>query len=322
MEDTPLCSAAGGGLLQQRAGALKGWIARLARPALAYTPDYLRARPGCDSDNDSDNDSDDATVCTPTQSTQRQRQRRRRSLSQASDAAEGAAVLDSARVDTAIAAIVRARQQDQLGDHDAAAQLFVAGLERLSLAMRDADRVADPHVRERLAMLRLLVEPVPKHLPAAALDLLPATAPGALSATAPGALSATAPAERPSTVAATPEQQQQQQHPAAAALDLLTQAAVAWLTLVGSVLAWATALVRSSALPEAVAGGLVRAAGWAHRACVRHNVYDHGARLACALGAWLASVDREAAFSQRLACAAATALGALVRFAEAARHAA
>ncbi|KAJ2312233.1 hypothetical protein H4R23_001763 [Coemansia sp. Cherry 401B] len=157
-----------------------GWLSRLTRYAslqssLCAIPGYLPSAKDCD-----------ATVVVPPPSCPAGR------------------VLDSARVDTAIAILAQAQQQDQAGNPTTAAQLMIAGTEYLALSLQSVDLVDDIRLRQRLAALQLLLEPS-----------------SGIGAQRTGRLKPAADRTAGDCM-----------------LELLTKAVVVWLVLVGNLLAW------------------------------------------------------------------------------------
>ncbi|KAJ2156431.1 hypothetical protein GGF46_005193 [Coemansia sp. RSA 552] len=198
-------------------------------------------------------------------------------------------VLDAVDVETAIALIVRARQQDEAdGNADMAATLYVAGLKKLASAIQAPGNVNSPKVREQLTTLRLLLEPRPASAAAGGILCAPAKVQDEASAgnTALWAL-----------------------------LALLNQIIVAWLVIVGNLCVWLADQFRQSAMPEAVARSLARTARLAYGTCRAWGVPEYAAQAGRVSVGWLAAVDREAKLSRKLACSAAAVLSAVAKVA-------
>ncbi|KAJ2498931.1 hypothetical protein GGH96_003931 [Coemansia sp. RSA 1972] len=274
----------------RRLGRARSWISRITKhvsPQLeptASTSDYLSQLA---------DDSDSATLCTPPSFTQ---QYNFTSTETASD--QSSAVLDSARVNIAVAIIVRARQQDQLGNHETAVRLMVTGMEHLARSLRDVHAVGDQHTQERLTMLRLLLEPGDE---VAEIDLCNDT----YSARQPTPVSRANDGLRGTCLVAF-----------AGVLELVHQLIIIWLVLLGNTLMWLAVQFKQSMMPEFAAKCLIRCGRWTINTCRAWSAHEYAIKAGQMTVAWLAAVDRETAFSQKVVCALAAILGAVARVVE------
>ncbi|KAJ2567420.1 hypothetical protein GGH12_000313 [Coemansia sp. RSA 1822] len=211
---------------------------------------------------------------------------------------QSSAVLDSARVNMAVAIIVRARQQDQLGNHEAATRLMVAGMEHLARSLRDVRAVGDQHTHERLTMLRLLLESGDE---VAEINICNDTH----SARRPTPPNRANDGLRGTCVVAF-----------AGVLELVHQLIIIWLVLLGNTLMWLAVQFKQSMMPEFAAKCLIRCGGWAINTCQAWSAHEYVIKAGQMSVAWLAAIDRETAFSQKVVCALAAILGAIARVVE------
>ncbi|KAJ2456507.1 hypothetical protein GGF42_003229 [Coemansia sp. RSA 2424] len=322
---------------------VNSWLSKIARS----DQEPSRTQPGvADGGDDQSVRSlpDDATLCIPPELPQRSRAvssvsedssasaaasgystnifastellRRNRGVSESSNLAPA---LNHARVDTAVALAIRARQEDEQGRHEVAAKLLIAALDRLSASLHDTSGIRDPLLRERLQMHRLLLESGGS----AAVSLgsyrdfdsprQPAQTPndagdsnGSIAPVAGSGLVDQAVSSMRATAASA----------AARGLSLVNQAIVLWLVLLGNVCVWAATQFRNSQLPELIVQGLTRAGVWAYEACRVRQVPQHALRIGQLAMGWLLAVDRETCFTQRVVCSVAAILGAIARVAE------
>ncbi|KAJ2742069.1 hypothetical protein GGI20_004747 [Coemansia sp. BCRC 34301] len=323
---------------------VNSWLSKISRSDAGLS----RAQPGvadggCGDDESERSLADDSTLCVPPELTQRSRAvscvsddssssvaasgystnvfastemlRRNRGVSEPSHLAP---VLNHARIDTAIALVIRARQEDEQGRHEVAAKLLVAAMGRLSASLNDTGGIRDPLLRERLQMHRLLLEsgdgavvgldntcgpdaPRPAQSLGDAGDtdesIMPAPSSGLVSQAVDNVCA---------TVAVV----------AARGLDLTNQAIILWLVFLGNVCVWAATQFRNSQLPELIVQGLVRAGAWTYETCRARQVPQHALRLGQLAMGWLLAMDRETCFTQRVLCSVAAILGAIARVAE------
>ncbi|KAJ2690459.1 hypothetical protein IWW39_000706 [Coemansia spiralis] len=326
--------------VSNRASMVNSWLSKIAGSDL----DSLRAS---DSDNESERSvADDATLCVPSIHPQRSRAVSSVSENSGSSAAasgystgvfasselprhrgvselgEQALALNHARINTAVALAVRARQEDELGRHDVAANMLVAALERLSASLHDTGDIRDPRLRERMQMHRLLLESSDSGLDGfSALDSprpTGTTGDSGLLDSAAGDSSACAAVvaggglvdQAVDSVRATASAA------VACGLGFLNRAIVLWLVFLGHVCMWAATQFRNSRLPELIVLGVARAGAWMYETCRVKQAPEHALRAGQAAMGWLLAMDREACFTQRALCSAAAILGAIARVAE------
>ncbi|KAJ2736570.1 hypothetical protein IW152_000745 [Coemansia sp. BCRC 34962] len=319
---------------------VNSWLSKIARSDL----EPLRVS---DSDNESERSlADDATLCAPPIHPQRSRAVSSVSENSASSAAasgcstgisaptelprhrgvsepsELAPVLNHARINTAVALAIRARQEDELGRRDVAANMLVAALERLSTSLRDTGDIRDPRLRERIQMHRLLLESSDSGLDSYSTPGLPRptqitedsglkdsvaddSSASAAVVTSGGFIDQIVDSVRATAIVAV-----------ARGLSLLNRAIVLWLVFLGHVCMWAATQFRNSQLPELTVLGITRAGAWMYETCRIKQVPEHALRAGQAAMGWLLAMDREACFTQRALCSAAAILGAIARVAE------
>lgn len=284
--------------VNNRVDRLKGWLSRVSttKPQLNRpTTQEPRSRAASiETSPDPIGWSDDtSTLCTPRHSIADSSLRSRTSsfASSAEDlnllvsGGERDPLIDPTTMDTAIAMVIRARHEDQMGREDVAVQLYVYGLERLSCALMSLDRVQDPEMRQRLCRLRQIldnnapiVEPAPGRMMESSDDL--------------------------------------SKQLLVCLLGWIHQLLVMWLVFWGSLLVWCTQQIRDSRLPELVAGWLTLVGVWMYRKGKEHNVHGQCMQVANGMMNWVWAMDRESGFTQRIFCSTATILGAVARVAE------
>ncbi|PIA16227.1 hypothetical protein COEREDRAFT_81440 [Coemansia reversa NRRL 1564] len=208
-------------------------------------------------------------------------------------------VLDSACIDTAIAIVVRARQQDSLGNTEAAGRLFAAALGHMCLALRNTSCIRDSHVRERLTMLRFLLEADG------------ATAFDDLSQPSSPKFTTSSDLPLPNT-----NLRGACAFAASNALTLINQLVIMWLLLLGNLFVWLAVQFRQSMLPEAAAKCLILFGAGMFRVCKKFDMHVHLLHFGQTVAEWLVAVDRETNFSQKLLCSFAAVFGAIARVVE------
>ncbi|KAJ2062422.1 hypothetical protein GGI17_002424 [Coemansia sp. S146] len=246
--------------------------------------------------------------------------RRNRGVSESSELVSG---LDHARINTAVALAIRARQEDELGRHEVAANLLVAALERLSTSLHDTDGIRDPRLRERVNLHRLLLESGDSGLSYSTLDLPQPTQIAEDSNSGLQANIAVASGVRAAAVTngglidqAVDNVRATVALAAARGLSLMNQAIILWLVFLGHVCVWAATQFRNSQLPELIVLGMTRAGVWIYETCRVKQVPEHALRLGQVAMGWLLAMDKETCFTQRVLCSAAAVLGAIARVAE------
>ncbi|KAJ2339451.1 hypothetical protein GGH92_006713 [Coemansia sp. RSA 2673] len=218
--------------------------------------------------------------------------------------------LNRAQIDTAIALAVRARQEDQLGRHEVATRLLVASLERMSFALHDIGGISDAQTRERLQMLRVLLEPGngtedPLGYSTCQPEFVTGSAAPELVSTDHGVVDRAA--SNLQTVALAV---------ATRGLDLLNHMVILWFVLLGNIFVWAATRFRSSQLPEVAAHYLTQAGVWVYSTGRAWNAPEHALRIGQVAIRWMFAADKETHFSQRILCSIAAILGAIARVAE------
>ncbi|KAJ1898786.1 hypothetical protein LPJ66_002533 [Kickxella alabastrina] len=219
-------------------------------------------------------------------------------------------ILNSNRIDLAIAAAIRSRQLDREGNKEGAAQLFAFGLEHMALALRDTRQIRDVYVRERLDTLKILLsESTEIHTDAVAFS----TNSTAVKTKPTHSSHLQLPAENVRdldthgvTILAV----------MSFVLDLVNRIIIMWLVLLGNALVWASMRFKNSEMPEILAKYLMQLFSWL-TACIRYwNLQERTLRLCGMVWVWMASVDGATGFWQRVACSVATVLAAFSRVVE------
>ncbi|KAJ2896389.1 hypothetical protein IWW38_002035 [Coemansia aciculifera] len=331
-----------------RASLVNSWLAKIGRSDQAP----CHAQPSmANNSSDSDNDecerslADDTTLCTPPELPQRSRAassaseegssssaaasgystnvfastevllRRNRGVSESSQLLPA---LNHARIDTAIALAIRARQEDEQGRHEVAARLLVAAMDRLSASLHETEGIRDPLLRERLQMHRLLLESGDNATVGLDSYRAPALQPSAQ--TPNDAYNANEDIVQVAQCGLFDKALCRVRATATLAADrglsLANQAIIMWLVFLGNVCVWAATQFRNSQLPELIVQGLTMAGAWAYEACRVRQVPQHALRIGQSIMAWLIAMDRETCFTQRVLCSAAAILGAIARVAE------
>ncbi|KAJ2454197.1 hypothetical protein EV183_001682 [Coemansia sp. RSA 2336] len=204
-------------------------------------------------------------------------------------------LLDAARVNTVVAMIIRAKQQDQLGEHTMALQLMADALEQLALSLPNTCHIQDDYMRERLAVLKLLL-----------LSDNVALKDATLRNTSHPAMETQASDSLYSVCVAA----------ASGMLQLASQVLVIWLILMGSIVQWLALQFKHSRMPEAAAEYLVRVVAWIHHVGKSYQLHEYLLRAGRMLVAWLVALDRQSELSPKLACSLAAVLGAIARAVE------
>ncbi|KAJ2616892.1 hypothetical protein H4S08_000564 [Coemansia sp. RSA 1365] len=169
----------------------------------------------------------------------------------------------------------------------------------MCLALRNTNCIRDSHVRERLTMLRFLLE--------------------ADGATAFDDLSQTSsPQSTTSSDLPLPNTNLRGACAFAAtnALTLINQLVIMWLLLLGNLFVWLAVQFKQSLLPEAAAKCLVLFGTGIFRVCKRFDMHLYLMHFGQAVTRWLVAVDRETNFSQKLLCSLAAVFGAIARVVE------
>ncbi|KAJ2851471.1 hypothetical protein IWW36_001110 [Coemansia brasiliensis] len=209
-------------------------------------------------------------------------------------------VLDAGRVNAAVAMIIRAKQQDQLGDHPMALQLMTNALEQLALSLPSTSQIRDDDVRERLAVLNLL--------------LLSDANSFALNS---GKLCGTPQPVTPAMEAQVVDSLYSMCIAVASGfLQLASQVLVIWLVLIGNIVQWLALQFKHSRMPETAAEYLVKSVTWVHRTGKSYHLHEYLLKASRMLVTWLAAVDKQSELSQKLACSLAAVLGAIARVVE------
>ncbi|KAJ2248737.1 hypothetical protein GGI13_004540 [Coemansia sp. RSA 455] len=327
-----------------RASMVNSWLSKLA----GSDQEPSRAVDSSDDDQSERSLADDATVCASPAIPQRSRAvssvsenssssaaasgystsvfastellRRNIGVTESNELAHG---LNHGRINTAVALAIRARQEDEVGRHEVAANLLVAALERLSTSLNDTGGIRDPRLRERVHLHRLLLESGNGGLSYNSIDSLRTTritedSNSGLQASTDGGSNA-----RVATVTngrlidqAVDYVRDTVALAAARGLSLINQAIILWLVFLGHVCVWAATQFRNSQLPELIVLGMTRAGVWVYETCRVKRVPEHALRLGQAAVAWLLAMDKETCFTQRVLCSTAAVLGAIARVAE------
>ncbi|KAI9477217.1 hypothetical protein LPJ78_000427 [Coemansia sp. RSA 989] len=206
-------------------------------------------------------------------------------------------VLDAARINAAVAMVIRAKQQDQLGGHTMALHLMTDALEQLALSLPNTCQVQDDYMRERLAVLKLLLLSDTNNVALKNTKLRNTSQP-AIETQATDSLYSMC-------VAA-----------ASVVLQLVSQVLVIWLFLMGSIVQWLALQFKRSRLPEATAEYLVRLVAWMHRIGKSYHLHEYLLSASRVLVTWLTALDKQSELSQKLACSLAAVLGAIARVVE------
>ncbi|KAJ2814198.1 hypothetical protein FBU31_007361, partial [Coemansia sp. 'formosensis'] len=193
--------------------------------------------------------------------------------SRVSESRDLAPALDHARINTAVALAIRARQEDELGRHEVAANLLVAALERLSTSLHDAGDIRDPRLRERMLVHRLLLESSDSDLNSLISPSSPR--PGLIAESSRQQANAAGDSDAPSAAAtngglfdqAVDNVRATVVLAAARGLGILNQAIVLWLVFLGHVCMWSATQFRNSQLPELIVLGMTRAGVWMYEKC-------------------------------------------------------
>ncbi|KAJ1963768.1 U4/U6-U5 snRNP complex subunit prp31 [Dipsacomyces acuminosporus] len=236
-------------------------------------------------------------------------------------------VINAAQVDTAMAMLIRAKQEDRMGNSEVAARLFVGALEHTSSALQDPMQVKDAFVRERLTMLKLMLEsgdhtPSQSHsidykhafaCEVSSLTTLSAgvgTRDGSDSSCGPAAVAAYYPSQGAMN-RAVHNIRTSVQIAAARILELAHQLLILWLVFLGNLFMWAAVQFKNSQLPELAGRCLVKLGVWSYDMCIALNVPEHAVRYGKIAMAWAVSLDKETHFSQKMLSSCASILGAI-----------